>query len=156
MFVAPVGWALSSATPTFTTAVPDGVTFTRRTVTIAGQQRQAVVASWPNNVTWGSNETWPTMSVIARPTATVVAGTSSVATAYMGDSRHTWTSMEATSGATFIDAPNLDGDGSTTEAFASATQTVVVGAAGAMDVRKEICSPDPRRLTAASGSPTRT
>lgn len=144
VFVAPAGWEITPGSAGFAAgAVPDGVTFSYRTVTISGISRHAVVATWPNSVAFGKNTTWPSMSVVARPTYAVSAGTTSVASAYITDSRHTYTTDEATYNGAFQDTPDLDGDGTSTEYFASTTQSVVVGAAGAMRVLKEICSPNP-------------
>jgi len=144
VFAAPVGWEITPGSASFPAgSVPAGVSFSYRTVTISGVSRQIVSATWPSTVAFGKNDWWPVMSVIARPASTVAAGTTSVATAYITDSRHTYTNAEANYTSAFLDAPDLDGDGSTTEYFASINQNVLVGAAGAMRVIKEICSPTP-------------
>lgn len=142
VFAAPAGWEITPGSASFPAgSVPAGVTFSYRTVTIAGVSRQIVSATWPSTVAFGKNDWWPVMSVVARPASTVVAGTTSVATAYITDSRHTYSNTEANYTSAVLDAPDLDGDGATTEYFASITQNVLVGAAGAMRVIKEICSP---------------
>ncbi|CAN5565270.1 hypothetical protein BH10ACT7_BH10ACT7_11660 [soil metagenome] len=143
VFIAPAGWEITPGSATFATLPAPGVTYAYRTVTIAGVPRQAVVATWPNTEHFGENAWWNTMTVVARPGSAVAAGTVSNALAYMGDSRHTYAGAEATYGNAFQDAPDLDGDGVTTEWFAGVSQNVTVGAAGAMKVIKEICSPNP-------------
>lgn len=144
VFVAPEGWTINPDSASFPDgSVPAGVTFDYRSVTISGVEREAVVASWPSTVAFGQNETWPTMSVTAQPTFAVAVGTTSVASAYMTDSRNTWDNTEATYEAAFQDAPDLDGDGSTTEWYASRTQSIVIGSTADVTPTKEICLVDP-------------
>lgn len=144
VFIAPVGWTVTKNSAAFTATVPDGVKFDYRTVTISGSPRDVVVASWPDGVTFGENATLPSMTVVATPTYAVSAGTTSVASAWIGDVRNTvWTSTTATFLVPQQDTPDVDGDGSTAEWFASATQSVVVSGVAATTVVKQICQPDP-------------
>ncbi len=149
IFIAPVDWTIKNGSAAFAPgAVPAGVTFTYRTVTISGAPRQVVIASWPPDVTFGKNVTLPTMTVVATPTYAVPSGTTSQAAAWIGDSRNVWTPSNATFTAGGADVADVDGDGSTTEGFATATQGVFVSGISAASVLKEICRPD---ATAADG-----
>ncbi|MFJ7422683.1 hypothetical protein ACIQXD_29390 [Streptomyces uncialis] len=144
VFFAPTGWTVNPGSASFPAgSVPDGVTFDRTTKTVGGEPREAVVATWPEDVSFGENTTWPTMEVVARPTHLVTAGTRSTATAWAGDSRHTWTSTEATYANALQDAPDIDGDASTDEWFSSAAQNVTVSSADGLSAVKEICLPTP-------------
>lgn len=144
VFVAPEGWAIEQGSASFPNGgVPAGGRFEYRTVTIDGVERQAVVASWPAGTSWGANQTLPQMSVIARPTSVVPAGTVSVPSAYIGNTGDRLASD--TFERSFTDAPDFDGDGDTAERFAtadSANAGTTVAATPAMQVRKEICLPD--------------
>jgi uncharacterized repeat protein (TIGR01451 family) len=142
VFLAPAGWAIAPNSASFAAGtVPAGVAFTYKTVTVAGVQRQAVIASWPTGATFGKNVTWPTMSVVASPTFAVAAGTQSSAAMWAGDSRNVYPQSGATYTGQVIDATDVDGDGSTTEAFASVNYTVPVSSSPGLEVIKEICVP---------------
>ncbi|MCM2394059.1 DUF11 domain-containing protein, partial [Streptomyces albipurpureus] len=142
VFIAPVGWTVNPDSASFPAgSVPDGVSFDYAAKTIGGVSRQVVVATWPDGVSFGENTTWPTMSVVAQPGSTVTAGTTSVANTWMGDSRHTWTSTEANYSGAVADAPDVDGDGKTTEWFASSSHSIMVSSADGLSARKEICRP---------------
>ncbi|MCM2387278.1 DUF11 domain-containing protein [Streptomyces albipurpureus] len=142
VFIAPVGWTIKPDSASFAEGtVPDGVTFDHTTKTVGGSSREVVVATWPNDVSFGENGNWPNLAVVARPGYSVAAGTRSVAHTWMGDSRHTWTDVEAAYGSAVQDAPDVDGDGATAEWFASASQTVNVSAADGLSALKEICRP---------------
>ncbi|MFF2025954.1 hypothetical protein ACFVW2_29705 [Streptomyces sp. NPDC058171] len=144
VFLAPTGWTIDPDSPSFPAgSVPGGVTFDRTSRTVGGEPREVVVASWPDDVAFGENTTWPTLSVIARPGPTVAPGTRSVAHAWAGDSRHTWTDSRASYGGALQDAPDVDGDGSTDEWFSGTAQTVMVSSADGLDAVKEICLPTP-------------
>ncbi|PJJ73234.1 putative repeat protein (TIGR01451 family) [Diaminobutyricimonas aerilata] len=144
VFIAPVGWTIVPGSATFgTQTVSPGYQISPpRAVTIGGAQREAVVVTWPDTTVFGENAVWPDLSVTARPTFAVTAGTSSQATAWMGDSRHSFDSTTGTFNGGVQDAPDVDQDGSTSEWFASATQAVSVGSSSAATVLKEICLPD--------------
>ena len=140
VFIAPVGWNVLPNSASFPAgAVPPGVSFTYKNVTIAGATRQAVIASWPTGATFGANATWPTMTVAASPTSAVVAGTNSQATVWAGDSRNAFDANATTWGGKVVDTTDIDGDGNTAEAFASSSTTVTVSGAARLDVIKEIC-----------------
>lgn len=140
VFIAPVGWNVLPNSASFPAgAVPPGVSFTYKNVTIAGATRQAVIASWPTGATFGANATWPTMSVSASPTSAVAAGTSSQATVWAGDSRNAFDPNATTWGGKVVDATDIDGDGNITEAFASSSIAVTVSGVARLDVVKEIC-----------------
>lgn len=149
VFVAPTGWTIAPGSA----SIPGlaDVAFEYRSVSIAGQLRQAVVAHRPAGTVWGVNSTWPTMTVQAAPSVSVPANTVSTATFYQGDAAHTYGPRDAIWGAAstsafgdnrYDDAADLDGDGVTTESFAYATTALRVGSAAGLNVLKEICLPD--------------
>lgn len=141
-FVAPEGWTIQGGSAAFASGVPAGVAFEYRTVEIDGVDRDVVVASWPDGVTFGENVTLPTMTVVATPTYAVDAGTTSVANAWIGDSRDLWTNTTATFGNARQDSGDADGDGSSTDWVSSASQSILVSSAAGVTVLKEICLPD--------------
>ncbi|MEU3656810.1 hypothetical protein AB0E67_29175, partial [Streptomyces sp. NPDC032161] len=144
VFIAPVGWTIDKGSAAFPPgSVPDGVSFNYSTKTIGGASREVVVASWPNTVAFGENTTWPTMTVVAQPTFSVAAGTTSVATAWMGDSRSNWDNTEAVYAGPVQNTPDVNDDGNTSAWFSSVTQNVVVSSADALIAVKEICQPTP-------------
>lgn len=142
-FVAPEGWTIQDGSAAFAGGVPAGAAFEYRTVEIDGSDRDVVVASWPDGVTFGENVTLPTMTVVATPTYAVSAGTTSVANAWIGDSRDIWTDTTATFDNARQDTGDADGDGSSTDWVSSASQNVLVSSAAGVTVLKEICLPDP-------------
>lgn len=143
VFLAPAGWVITPGSASFPTgSVPAGVDFSFRTVTIAGVDRQVVVAKWPNDVAFGANGTWPTLSVIGSPTTSVAPGTTSVANAWMGDSRETYDNLAANYSGAQLNAVDVAGDGATAQWFASAAQNVLVSSSDGLVVLKEICLPD--------------
>lgn len=140
VFIAPAGWTVQPNSASFPAgSIPVGVSYVYKTVTIAGVSRQAVIASWPTGAVFGSNATWPTMSVVASPTAAVTAGTTSIATVWAGDSRNAYAPDTTTWSGKVVDASDVDGDANVTEAFASATVGVSVSGTQRLDVIKEIC-----------------
>lgn len=144
VFIAPAGWTIEPDSAAFAAgSVPDGVSYAYAKKDIGGTSRDVVVATWPSTVSFGENTTWPTMEVVALPTHTVTAGTKSAATVWAGDSRHTWTDTGAAWGDPVQDTPDIDGDGTDTEWFSSATQNVTVSAADGLTATKEICLPTP-------------
>ena len=148
VFIAPAGWVITPGSAGFTDTVPAGASYAYGTKTVGGVERAVVVASWPDTVTFGANVVWPTMTVVAQPTIAVSAGTTSVATTWMGDSRHTWTNAEAVYDFGVQDSPDIDSDGDTAEWFSSANQSVFVSSADGLTVIKEICRVD---ATSADG-----
>lgn len=142
-FVAPTGWTIDPGSAAFASGVPAGVVFDYRTVTIGGDSREVVVASWPNGTTWGENVTLPTMTVVATPTYAVAAGTTSVAHAWLGDSRDAYDDTTMVFAGAAQDTGDADGDGSTTDWVSTSAQNVLVSSADGVTVLKEICLPDP-------------
>jgi uncharacterized repeat protein (TIGR01451 family) len=146
VFIAPPNWTIPQATPpTFTGGtVPGGVSFHYGTVTIAGQPRQAVVASWPDTASFGEDgNPWPTMHVIAQPTS-AAGGTSGAATMWIGDSRDTYTNTTATFVNGVQNTVDANGDGNTAEWLSAVTSSsVAVSGVAALSVQKSICQPDP-------------
>lgn len=162
-FIAPVGWVITPGSAAFSEAIPAGVDFEYRTVTIAGVSRQAVVATWPDSVAFGANTNWPTMTVVAQPTYAVSAGTASVAAAWVTESRQTWDNVAASYTNAVQDTMDLDGDTRTTEWWSSATQNITVQGQSLVSVVKEICLEtdgtctwiaDPSRVVPVSTSAT--
>jgi len=141
VYIAPAGWAIVPNSASFPTgSVPVGVAYTYKTVQIAGVDRQVVIASWPSGATFGANVIWPTMSVTASPTFAVAQGTNSVASFWAGESRNLYDPDATTWNGKVVDTIDIDGDGNTTEAFASANSTAVsVSGTPRLDVVKEIC-----------------
>ncbi|WP_407320270.1 hypothetical protein UQW22_07410 [Isoptericola halotolerans] len=147
VFIAPEGWTVSEGTATFSDA-PDGVTFDYATRTVDGVERDVVVAVWPDATTFDDYEPLPTMTVVAKPTFAVAAGTTSVAHAWIGDSTRTWDDTEADFREGTQNTDDVDGSGDVAAWFATTSQSVAVSAADSLTVVKEICQPDP---TAADG-----
>lgn len=144
VFMAPAGWNITPGSASFPAgSVPAGVSYQYRTVTVAGVDRQVVVATWPAGTVFGKNTTLPAMSVVARPGPTATAGSAGVPRGFIGNSGTVRPGDIFT--LPFTDAPDLDGDGSTDEVFSEAPAIggVPVAAVGAMQVLKEICLPDP-------------
>jgi fimbrial isopeptide formation D2 family protein/uncharacterized repeat protein (TIGR01451 family) len=140
VFLAPVGWNIVPNSASFPAgAVPPGASYTYKNVAVAGATRQAVIASWPSGATFGSNATWPTMSVAATPTSAVAAGTNSLAAVWVGDSRNAYDPNATTWGGKIVDSTDVDGDGNVTEAFATQSIGVTVSGVARLDVVKEIC-----------------
>jgi len=170
VFVAPVGWAITPGSASFTAAgtgvmanAPAGVSFDYVTKTIDGKQRSVVVATWPSTVALSSasNDYWPTMSVTAAPTNLAVPGDTPAITVYAGDQSGTW--VDATGNAYMTgpgqfrvsaiaaDDSDVDNDGNTTEEYSAVTASyanLAVGASDALNVIKELCVPD---ITKADG-----
>lgn len=144
VYVAPVGWEILAGTANVAGA--SDFTFEYKTVTISGQQRQAVYGHRPAGTLWGANETWPTMTVQATPTTAVTGGSTGTAIFYMGDAGHNYNANTAIWGNNgnfrYVDAADLDGDGVTTESYAYVSTNVTVGATTALNVLKEICYPN--------------
>jgi uncharacterized repeat protein (TIGR01451 family) len=141
VFIAPAGWEVVGDSATFADAVPAGVAFTYLTRAIGGVDRDVVVASWPDGTEFTALATLPTMTVVAKPTYAVAAGTASVAEAWIGDA------TRALNASAYFVAPkqnvaDVDDSGDTSAWFASATQNVLVSSADSLTVVKEICSPD--------------
>lgn len=143
VFLAPAGWVITPGSASFATgSVPAGVDFSYRTATVAGVDRQLVVAKWPNDVAFGSNVAWPIMTVSGSPTTLVAPGTTSVANAWMGDSRESYDNVAATYGGAQQNTADVAGDGATEQWFASSAQNVLVSSSDGLVVLKEICLPD--------------
>lgn len=142
-FLAPAGWTIQPGSAAFASGVPAGVAFDYRTTVVDGVSRQIVVASWPDGVTFGENVTLPTMTVVATPTYSVAAGTTSTAHSWISDSRDIYdnTTMIFTGGRQ--DVGDADGDGRTTDWFSTSAQSILVSSADGVNVVKEICRPDP-------------
>lgn len=140
---APIGWDIIDGSATFGSAtIPPGVTFSYDTVMVGGSPREVVVAQWPAGTTWGTNVTLPNMTVVATPTFAVAAGTTSVADAWLGDSRNEWNASNADFTAGVVDTVDADSDGSTDEGFSRSTRSLTVSGASGITVLKEICLPD--------------
>lgn len=140
VFVAPEGWEITRGSAAFAEgSVPPGAAFVYGDVTIDGVERQSIVASWPTGTTFGSNVAWPLMTVTASPTFAVVAGTASVAEAWVGDSLNQYPADGPVWWGKVIDSADVDGDGDTAEAFASESITVQVSGSARLDLIKEIC-----------------
>ncbi|MDL9978070.1 DUF7507 domain-containing protein [Microbacterium sp. ASV49] len=142
VFMAPVGWNITPGSASFPAgSVPAGVTFAYNTVTVAGVPRQVAVATWPAGTSWGKNTNLPCMSVIARPTSAVPAGTQSVARGFLTNTANVIAGDVFSN--QFLDAPDIDSNPATLRFSESTPPTVVpVAAVAAMQVLKEICQPD--------------
>ena len=142
VFIAPAGWLVTDASASFDATAPGGAEFDYRTVTIAGVEREVVVASWPDGTVFSPFEPLPVMSVIAQPTYANAAGSNSLANGWVGDASRTWTSANGTYRSSVINTADVDGSGDTTAVFASASTGVPISAADSLSVIKEICQPD--------------
>ncbi|MCU1411025.1 MAG: hypothetical protein JWR04_1732 [Rhodoglobus sp.] len=145
LFVAPSQWNITAGSWALAAGAPAGAIFDTKTVTIAGQARQALYVHWPAGTTWGANANWPNLTVTATPSTSATAGSSGIASSFIGDAAHALPGLAGRwNPTTFPDAPDLDGDGSTTENFATVSAAgVTVGAASALSTVKEICRVNP-------------
>ncbi|MGO4102820.1 hypothetical protein AB4Y63_02615 [Leifsonia sp. YAF41] len=144
VFLAPQDWTAVDGSAAFAPgSVPDGASFSYRTVSVDGVNRSVVVVTWPAGVTFGANATWPSMTVEAQPGFAAAAGTTGIAAAWMGEASKNWTIADAKFASPVADAPDIDGDGNTTEGFSRANAAgIKVGSASQISVIKEICQPD--------------
>lgn len=142
VFMAPAAWNITPGSASFPAgSVPAGVQFNYRTVTVAGEPRQVVVASWPAGTVFGENTTLPSMSVIARPTAAAPAGAPGVARGFITNTNTILSDDIFTN--EFTDTANLDGNSASSRfSEANPPASVPVGSVAAMQVLKEICFPD--------------
>lgn len=148
VFLAPQGWTITPGSATFGSAtVPAAWQYEYATRTVGGVPRDVVVVSWPGTVDFGTNTTWPTLSVEAKPTSPAVSGTSGTATAWIGDSRHRWDDSQANYNLAVKDDGDVDGD-SFADWYAAASRQLLVSGAQGVSVAKEICLPD---LSAVDG-----
>lgn len=165
VFIAPENWEVVPGSAAFvaagtgnTATAPAGVTFEYRTVTLNGVPRSVAVATYPGPVALSSatNDYWPTLSVVARPTAAAVPGATPSATVWAGDQSESWTDATGNAyvsgpdqfrvSALGVDAPDVDGDGNTTEEYAAVTTAypnLAVAASDGLTVVKSLCIPDP-------------
>ncbi|GAA4167127.1 DUF7507 domain-containing protein [Gryllotalpicola koreensis] len=149
VFIAPAGWSIDDGSASFPAgSVPAGAQFSYSTATIGGVDRELVTVTWPSDVSFGANTTWPTLSVKAQPTFAVAAGTTSQATAWVGDARDQFDNTQASYAGAVQDTTDADGNGLSSDWFSSASQGVLVSSADGLSVVKQICQPDP---TAADG-----
>ncbi|MGB3731984.1 DUF7507 domain-containing protein [Microbacterium sp.] len=149
VFLAPANWEIIADSWSLAAGAPDGAIFERKTVTVSGVERDALYVHWPAGTVWGVNATWPKLSVQATPTAAATPGSVGVANGLVGDASHSFPGYASTwggnnNGQRWTDQADLDGDGITTENFASANASAIrVGSAAALGSTKEICLPDP-------------
>lgn len=142
VFMAPEGWNITAGSASFPAgSVPNGVTFQYRTVTVSGVLRQVAIATWPEGTSFGQNKSLPCMSVIARPSASVAAGSAGVPRGFITNSGTVLAGDQFTN--EFTDTPDIDGNPATMRfSEAPAIAGVPVAAVAAMQVLKEICLPD--------------
>ncbi|HWB37340.1 MAG TPA: hypothetical protein VHA75_15080, partial [Rugosimonospora sp.] len=163
VFVAPVGWhvipgsAAISANGTGWAASPASPSFAYATKTIAGTDREVVVATWPSAVSLSStvNEQWPTLSVKATPTNTAPVGVNTIAQVWAGDQSGAWSdgtpgffrqNAHQFNGDTIaVDATDVDGDGNVAEDYSANVNAngLIVAATDSVSAIKELCVPDP-------------
>src|SRR5690606_22193381 len=98
VFVAPYQWDIVPSSWSVGGGAPAGAVFEERSVTIAGQARQALYVSWPPGTSWGANATWQSLFVSATPSSAAPAGSSAVASMYIGDATHSFPGYAATWG----------------------------------------------------------
>lgn len=142
VFIAPAGWEITPESAQVPDA-PEGAQFEYSTRTVAGVERQVVVATWPEGTVFGTGGALPVMTVVAAPTYAVAAGTQSQATAWIGDSARNWDNTEATYGGAVQNSEDVDGSGELDAWFASANRNIAVSSTDNLAVTKEICQPDP-------------
>lgn len=164
VFIAPENWEVVPASASFTAAgtgptatAPAGVTYDYRTVTLGGLQRSVVVATFPSTVALSSvtNDYWPTLDVVARPTLAAVPGVTPSVTVWAGDQSENWTDATGNSfvsgpnqfrvSALAADVPDVDGDGNTGEDYSALTTAypnLAVAASDGLTVVKSLCVPD--------------
>ena len=140
VFLAPYNWNVTASSWQF--APPVGTTVVQRQVTIAGQLRNIVVATWPAPLTigaTGSAAALPQLYVTTTPTAAAPAGINT-ATMLFGDANHgTSTFSPATP---YTEPVDFGGDGTTGDLYARTAVNANVTGTPALSVLKEICRPD--------------
>lgn len=140
VFLAPHNWNVTATSWQF--APPAGTTVVQRQVTIAGEVRNIVVATWPAPLTIpasGTAAALPQLYVTTTPTAAAPAGINT-ATMLFGDANHgTSTFSPATP---YTEPVDFGGDGTTGDLYARATVNANVTGTPALSVLKEICRPD--------------
>ncbi|WP_285728199.1 DUF11 domain-containing protein [Psychromicrobium xiongbiense] len=142
VFMAPAGWNITPGSASFPAgAVPPGVQFQYRTVTVSGVVRQVVVATWPAGTFFGKNSGLPFLSVITRPGPGVAAGTAGTPRGFITNTAAPQAGDQFSN--EFTDTPDIDGNPATTRFSETAPSgSVPVGAVAAMQVLTEICFPD--------------
>ena len=138
VFIAPYGWDVTTTSWQF--APPAGTTVVQRQVTIAGQLRNVVVATWPSALTIpasGTAATLPQLYVNTTPTSAAPAGINT-ATMLMGDANRGALNYAGA----YTEPVDLAGDGTTGDVYARTTVNANVTGTPALTVKKEICRPD--------------
>lgn len=158
VFVAPLGWDIDPSSATMADGAPAGVTYQHSRSVVDGQERDVLVATWPEAIepSDAGQEYLPALSVVATPSGAAPAGIRSVAQAWAGDDGTAWKDVTGdlylTGPAQFraldagvTDSGDVDGDGDQAEAFARTPSTfdVRVTALPAFTAIKEICEPTP-------------
>jgi uncharacterized repeat protein (TIGR01451 family) len=139
VFLAPPGWNISSTA--WSAAPPVGTTVVQRQVTIAGQLRNLVVATWPSPLTIGAGGATGNLQqlyVTTSPTSAALAG-ANTASMFFGDANRGTSNY---SPATYTEAVDLAGDGNTGDKYATANVNATVNGTPSLSVLKEICRPD--------------
>ncbi|MGO4298988.1 Ig-like domain-containing protein [Leifsonia sp. RAF41] len=141
VYIAPLGWTIPANGASFTATPPAGATFDYRTVTFNGTVRQAVVVNWPAPLGVDGTATLPQLQVKTSPTLAAPAGTNNqTATFMLGDVGNSIATSY--SPVKYVDTTDVDGDGSSTDAFASANGVTSLSPTRSVGVKKEICRPD--------------
>ncbi|MBO9524083.1 MAG: hypothetical protein J7518_21305 [Nocardioidaceae bacterium] len=165
VFIAPLGWKIVAGSGSLSApgtgvfaSIPSGVTYRYGTGTFGTDVRDYVVATYPDTVALSSTagNLWPTLSATAYPTNQAVPGVVPSAAVWTGDASGTWTDATTnafqtapnqfrfSSGGFAADAPDVDGDGNTSEersTNANAYANLAVGASDGLSVTKELCVP---------------
>jgi len=141
IFLAPVGWDIVSGSASFSAAVPAGADYDYTELVYNGETHQALVVTWPDGATFAEDGYWPTLRVTTTPTESATAGTNT-AYSFMGDALNTYADGGATWSYPYVDALDYDGDGNTTEQFATVSSNITLGASTGLGIVKEICLPD--------------
>ncbi|MGY1550594.1 DUF7507 domain-containing protein [Microbacterium sp. A588] len=144
LFIAPYQWNIVEDSWSIAAGAPAGASFTTKTVTYGGQQRQALYVHWPEGTKWGMNARWPDLLVQAAPSASAAAGSVGVAHGVVGDATNSYPGYSSTWGGgnnpqRYLDVTDIDGDDVTSEYFAAGAASVTVGASSMLSTIKEIC-----------------
>jgi uncharacterized repeat protein (TIGR01451 family) len=139
VYLAPQGWNITAGSAVVA-GVP-GVSYDYKTVTYNGDTYDAVVATWPAAVTNVGTFSLPTMTVNTVPTGAATAGTNNqTAYLFLGDVNDGPVALYYPTD--YTDVSDLDGDGNTTEHYATRTGVTSLAPSRSIAVTKQICRPD--------------
>ncbi len=139
VFIAPFGWNINSYS--WSAAPPAGTTVVQRQVTIAGELRNIIVATWPSALTigpGGSSPVLPSLYPVTSPTTSAPAGVTQ-ARMLVGDANR---GVFNRSPFSYTETVDLAADGNSADIYSTTTINATVTGTPALTVLKEICRPN--------------